>query len=209
MSNSEIMQKLMDEMSSDHAWYLGYIGVLVGLVIAFVGLIGYLQLRLSNKQIEKMKNDVKKDIHEEYPIEQFNKIKAMEQALSSVSQSRLFQFQQVLLESDRSTIESIYITTQRFVEELMSIEIVRLPQDSQEMLFMDLKQLVSVATYLEKATTAKEKHYALLLNNLFVSIHKRFSEQYGEEGYNDENGLFQITQDRINVFQKKQEITKD
>lgn len=53
ISNSDFAS----EISSLNDWYLSYIGVLVGIVIAVVGFVGFTEYKLSQREIKKVERD--------------------------------------------------------------------------------------------------------------------------------------------------------
>lgn len=69
MSKSEIISRLMDEMSSQNDWYLAAIGVLVTLTLFVSGFSIYAQLKLSDKQIKTLKMQIEKDLITKYRLQ--------------------------------------------------------------------------------------------------------------------------------------------
>lgn len=84
MSKSEIISRLMDEMSSQNDWYLAAIGVLVTLTLFVSGFSIYAQLKLSDKQITKLKTEIKNDLVEEFSLEDVSKINSINNSLTGL-----------------------------------------------------------------------------------------------------------------------------
>lgn len=84
MSKSEIISRLMDEMSSQNDWYLAAIGVLITLTLFVSGFSIYAQLKLSDKQITKLKAEIKNSLVKEFSLEDVSKIDSIDNDLTGV-----------------------------------------------------------------------------------------------------------------------------
>ena len=73
MSKSEIISRLMDEMSSQNDWYLAAIGILITLTLFVSGFSIYAQLKLSDKQVKKLKSSIKGELIQEYSLDDISK----------------------------------------------------------------------------------------------------------------------------------------
>lgn len=63
MSKSEMIQHLYDEINRQNTWYMWTVGILVALIIGFVGFLTYFQRKFSDKQVEKMKDNFKEEFN--------------------------------------------------------------------------------------------------------------------------------------------------
>ena len=68
MSNSDLFDKLYQEINRQNTFYFWIIGIVVAISIAISAFIGILQWRLSDKQIEKMKKDTIERIEDKYQL---------------------------------------------------------------------------------------------------------------------------------------------
>lgn len=55
MSNSDLFDKLYQEINRQNTFYFWVVGIVVSVAIAIAAFFGILQWRLSDKQIQKMK----------------------------------------------------------------------------------------------------------------------------------------------------------
>ena len=84
MSKSEIISRLMDEISSQNDWYLAAIGILITLTLFVSGFSIYAQLKLSDKQIAKLKNEIRNNLIQEFSLESISKIKSIDDNLTDL-----------------------------------------------------------------------------------------------------------------------------
>lgn len=84
MSKSEIISRLMDEMSSQNDWYLTAIGVLITLTLFVSGFSIYAQLKLSDKQITKLKAEIRNNLVKEFSLEDVSKIDSIDNNLTGL-----------------------------------------------------------------------------------------------------------------------------
>lgn len=61
MNKSELIQHLYDEINRQNNYYMWIVGILVTLIIGFLGFLTYFQQKFSDKQVEKMKENFKKE----------------------------------------------------------------------------------------------------------------------------------------------------
>lgn len=84
MSKSDIISRLMDEISSQNDWYLAAIGILITLTLFVSGFSIYAQLKLSDKQITKLKNEIRTDLVKEFALENISEIKIIDNNLTDL-----------------------------------------------------------------------------------------------------------------------------
>ncbi|MCI1977823.1 MAG: hypothetical protein LKJ39_11000 [Liquorilactobacillus nagelii] len=84
MSKSDIISRLMDEISSQNDWYLAAIGILITLTLFVSGFSIYAQLKLSDKQITKLKNEIRNDLVKEFALENISEIKSIDNNLTDL-----------------------------------------------------------------------------------------------------------------------------
>ncbi|MDE7049823.1 MAG: hypothetical protein K2O75_03000, partial [Lactobacillus sp.] len=70
MSNSDLFDKLYQEINRQNTFYFWIVGIVVSVAIAIAAFFGILQWRLSDKQIQKMKSETRQELEELY---QFSK----------------------------------------------------------------------------------------------------------------------------------------
>ncbi|WP_124032012.1 hypothetical protein [Limosilactobacillus vaginalis] len=68
LSDADLIDKLYDEINRQNTFYFWIIGIVVTIAVAIAAFFGVLQWRLSDKQIEKMKNDTIKEIVDRYNL---------------------------------------------------------------------------------------------------------------------------------------------
>lgn len=68
LSNSDLFDKMYQEINRQNTFYFWIIGIVVTIAVAIAAFFGVLQWRLSDKQIEKMKNDTIKEIVDKYNL---------------------------------------------------------------------------------------------------------------------------------------------
>lgn len=89
MSKSDIISKLMDEISSQNDWYLTAIGILITLTLFVSGFSIYAQLKLSDKQIAKLKASINESISETYDLGKLSKAyKAIDNLKTELSETK-------------------------------------------------------------------------------------------------------------------------
>lgn len=69
LSNSDLFDKMYQEINRQNTFYFWIIGIVVTIAVAIAAFFGVLQWRLSDKQIEKMKNDTIKEIVDKYNLD--------------------------------------------------------------------------------------------------------------------------------------------
>lgn len=84
MNKSEIISRLMDEISSQNDWYLAAIGVLITLTLFVSGFSIYAQLKLSDKQIIKLKTEIRNNLIEDFSLGEISKIKDIDNQLTEL-----------------------------------------------------------------------------------------------------------------------------
>lgn len=89
MSKSEIISKLMDEISSQNDWYLAVIGILITLTLFVSGFSIYAQLKLSDKQITKLKAEIKSGLVKEFSLENIEEIEPINNELTKLMLANL------------------------------------------------------------------------------------------------------------------------
>lgn len=68
LSDADLIDKLYDEINRQNTFYFWIIGIVVTIAVAIAAFFGVLQWRLSDKQIEKMKNDTIKEVVDKYNL---------------------------------------------------------------------------------------------------------------------------------------------
>lgn len=90
MSNSDLFDKLYQEINRQNAFYFWIVGIALSIAVAVTAFFGILQWRLSDKQIEKMKSDAKKDIVKEYQLDDLNnRLENLEKEIKELSSKHL------------------------------------------------------------------------------------------------------------------------
>jgi len=74
MSKSELIQYLYDEINRQNTWYMWTVGILVTVVVAFAGILGYFQWKLSTKQIENLKAEIEENLMKKYHFDEIIQI---------------------------------------------------------------------------------------------------------------------------------------
>lgn len=69
ISNSDLFDKMYQEINRQNTFYFWIIGIVVTVSIAIAAFIGILQWRLSDKQIAKMKRDTEDKIVKDYSLD--------------------------------------------------------------------------------------------------------------------------------------------
>lgn len=62
MSKSELIQHLYDEINRQNTWYMWTVVGLIGVITLIVGYFSVLQWKVSDKQIDKMKTEIKAEL---------------------------------------------------------------------------------------------------------------------------------------------------
>lgn len=87
MSNSDLFDKLYQEINRQNTFYFWVIGIVVSVAIAIAAFFGILQWRLSDKQIQKMKNETRQELEELYQFSNMrDKINEIKGDLASIKQ---------------------------------------------------------------------------------------------------------------------------
>ncbi len=87
MSNSDLFDKLYQEINRQNTFYFWIVGIVVSVAIAIAAFFGILQWRLSDKQIQKMKNETRQELEELYQFSNLrDKINELKDDLASVKQ---------------------------------------------------------------------------------------------------------------------------
>lgn len=74
ISNSDIFDKMYQEINRQNTFYFWIIGITLTISVAITVFFGVLQWRLSDKQIQRMKEETKNEIAKEYSLEKVAKI---------------------------------------------------------------------------------------------------------------------------------------
>lgn len=75
MSDADLIGKLYDEINRQNSFYFWYISGLMAILGIVLGFFGVLQWRLSEKQIQKMKDSTKQELEEKYHFQEtINKV---------------------------------------------------------------------------------------------------------------------------------------
>lgn len=74
ISNSDIFDKMYQEINRQNTFYFWIIGIALTISVAITVFFGVLQWRLSDKQIQRMKEETKNEIVKEYSLEKVAKI---------------------------------------------------------------------------------------------------------------------------------------
>lgn len=72
MSNSDLFDKLYQEINRQNTFYFWIIGIVLSVSVAIAAFIGILQWRLSSKQIEKIKADTIAKVEDNYHLSNLN-----------------------------------------------------------------------------------------------------------------------------------------
>lgn len=87
MSNSDLFDKLYQEINRQNTFYFWVVGIVVSVAIAIAAFFGILQWRLSDKQIQKMKNETRQELEELYQFSNMrDKINEIKGDLTSIKQ---------------------------------------------------------------------------------------------------------------------------
>lgn len=87
MSNSDLFDKLYQEINRQNTFYFWVVGIVVSVAIAIAAFLGILQWRLSDKQIQKMKNETRQELEELYQFSNMrDKINEIKGDLASIKQ---------------------------------------------------------------------------------------------------------------------------
>lgn len=87
MSNSDLFDKLYQEINRQNTFYFWVVGIVVSVAIAIAAFFGILQWRLSDKQIQKMKNETRQELEELYQFSNMrDKINEIKGDLASIKQ---------------------------------------------------------------------------------------------------------------------------
>lgn len=81
LSNSDLFDKLYQEINRQDTFYFWYISALMVVLSIVLGFFGVMQWRLSDKQISKMKSDLMGDIKDKYIDEINDSIKSVNEKL--------------------------------------------------------------------------------------------------------------------------------
>ncbi|KRO08409.1 hypothetical protein IV64_GL000495 [Lactiplantibacillus xiangfangensis] len=73
MSKSELIQYLYNEINRQNTWYMWTVGILITLLIAFTGLLGFFQWKLSSKQIENLSLKIQDQLADKYNLDSIHK----------------------------------------------------------------------------------------------------------------------------------------
>lgn len=76
MTESEMIKYQVDQIDRLISLNNWSVGLFITIIIAVIGFIGYLQLRLSDKQIQSIKIDLEKSISEKYKLESVKLLEA-------------------------------------------------------------------------------------------------------------------------------------
>nr|DAN11945.1 MAG TPA: hypothetical protein [Caudoviricetes sp.] len=79
VSNSDVFDKMYQEINRQNTFYFWIIGIALTVSIAIAGFFGVLQWRLSDKQIERMKEKTKSEIVKEYSLEKIENLDEYQQ----------------------------------------------------------------------------------------------------------------------------------
>ena len=66
MANSDIFDKMYQEINRQNTFYFWIIGIVLAITVAITGFFGFLQWKLSDKQIENMKSQVLQQVDDTY-----------------------------------------------------------------------------------------------------------------------------------------------
>ena len=73
MSNSEVFDKMYQEINRQNTFYFWIIGIVISMIPALVAIFFYFQWRLSDSQVKKMKAEIENNIVEKYGLVKLNK----------------------------------------------------------------------------------------------------------------------------------------
>ena len=111
LSDADLIDKLYDEINRQNTFYFWIIGIVVTVSIAIAAFFGILQWRLSDKQIEKMKNDTIKEIVDKYNLNNLDdtmkKVNDISDAFDAQKQLELRRGLTALTELDNA-IDTLY-----------------------------------------------------------------------------------------------------
>ncbi|WP_461241207.1 hypothetical protein [Paucilactobacillus sp. N302-9] len=77
MSKSELIQHLYNEINRQNTWYMWTVGTLVVIIGLVIGFFAYLTWRMSDKQIDKLKTEIKQELSDKFNPE-IEKVKLSE-----------------------------------------------------------------------------------------------------------------------------------
>lgn len=69
LSNSDLFDKLYQEINRQNTFYFWIIGIITAIAIAIAGFFGVLQWRLSSKQIDKLKTEIEDTMLTKYKLD--------------------------------------------------------------------------------------------------------------------------------------------
>ena len=111
LSNSDLFDKMYQEINRQNTFYFWIIGIVVTIAVAIAAFFGVLQWRLSDKQIEKMKNDTIKEIVDKYNLNNLDdtmkKVNDISDAFDAQKQLELRRGLTALTELDNA-IDALY-----------------------------------------------------------------------------------------------------
>lgn len=111
LSNSDLFDKMHQEINRQNTFYFWIIGIVVTIAVAIAAFFGVLQWRLSDKQIEKMKNDTIKEIVDKYNLNNLDdtmkKVNDISDAFDAQKQLELRRGLTALTELDNA-IDALY-----------------------------------------------------------------------------------------------------
>lgn len=111
LSNSDLFDKMYQEINRQNTFYFWIIGIVVTIAVAIAVFFGVLQWRLSDKQIEKMKNDTIKEIVDKYNLNNLDdtmkKVNDISDAFDAQKQLELRRGLTALTELDNA-IDALY-----------------------------------------------------------------------------------------------------
>lgn len=79
ITNSDLFDKMYQEINRQNTFYFWIIGIVLTISIAIAGFFGVLQWRLSDKQVERMKEKAKNEIVKEYSLEKIETLDEYQQ----------------------------------------------------------------------------------------------------------------------------------
>lgn len=80
MTKTEIIDKLFDQMSNNMNFFIAILGIFLTLTLL---LFGIFQWRFTTNQIQKMKQEIKKEVYEENKLDRINDLEKEVQKLST------------------------------------------------------------------------------------------------------------------------------
>lgn len=85
ITNSDLFDKMYQEINRQNTFYFWIIGIVVAVSVAIAAFIGVLQWRLSDKQIQKMKDSTKQELEEKYHFrETINEVSRIDKSLEEL-----------------------------------------------------------------------------------------------------------------------------